>query len=166
MNEGKPAIRANMVVTLDYTLTLDNGEVADSTQDGRPLRFLAGSGELLPAFEEALLGLTAGDKLSLTLSPEDGYGEYDEEAFEEVDIENFPSREGLEPGTAIEVHDADGETYVAYISEVHDDTVILDYNHPLAGETLHFQVTVLEVRPATAEELEHGHSHDGDGHAH
>lgn len=166
MTDGKPAIRENMVVTLDYTLTLDNGEVADSTQDGMPLRFLAGSGELLPAFEDALIGLTAGDELNLTLSPEDGYGEYDEEAFEEVSIENFPSREGLEPGTAIGVRDSDGETYPAYISEVHEDTVILDYNHPLAGETLHFHVTVLDVRPATAEELEHGHSHGDDGHVH
>lgn len=68
MTEGKPAIRENMVVTLDYTLTLDNGEVADSTQDGMPLRFLAGSGELLPAFEDALTGMTAGDELNLTLS--------------------------------------------------------------------------------------------------
>lgn len=166
MNEGKPAISANMVVTLDYTLTLDNGEVADSTQDGMPLRFLAGSGELLPAFEDALMGLAVGDELSVTLSPEDGYGEFDEEAFEEVGIENFPSLEGVEPGTAIEVHDSDGDTYTAFISEVRDDIVVLNYNHPLAGETLHFQVKVLDVRPASAEELDHGHAHGGDGHAH
>lgn len=166
MNEAKPTITDNMVVTVDYTLTLDNGEIADSTQGAMPLRFLAGGGELLPAFEDALIGMSAGDELDLTLSPEDGYGEYDEEAFEEVGIENFPSREGLEPGMAIEVRDADGDTYPAYISEVRDSVVVLDYNHPLAGETLHFHIAVLDVRPATEEELAHGHSHGGDGHAH
>jgi FKBP-type peptidyl-prolyl cis-trans isomerase SlyD len=166
MNEAKPTIAENMVVTVDYTLTLDNGEIADSTSDGMPLRFLAGSGELLPAFEDALMGMAAGDELELTLSPEEGYGEYDEEAFEEVGIENFPSREGLEPGMAIEIRESDGETYPAYISEVRDSAVVLDYNHPLAGETLHFHIAVLDVRPATEEELTHGHSHAGDGHVH
>ena len=165
MNEGKPTISADMVVTLDYTLTLDNGEVADSTQDGMPLRFLAGGGELLPAFEDALMGLAVGDELNLTLSPDEGYGEFDEEAFEEVGIDNFPSREGIEPGTAIEVHDSDGDTYTAFISEVRDDIVVLDYNHPLAGETLHFQVKVAGLRAATDEELAHGHAH-AHGHSH
>ncbi len=164
MTESKPPVAEGMVVTVDYTLTLDNGEVADTTQGGMPLRFLSGGGQLLPAFEDALIGLIAGDETQVTLTPEDGYGEYDEEAFEEVPIDQFPTDQRLELGMAIGVQDSSGEMYEAHISEIHDDTVILDYNHPLAGETLHFTIKVLDARPATEEELAHGHVHDGAHH--
>lgn len=165
MVEPKLAVAEGMVVTLDYTLTLDNGEVADTTKGGMPLRFLTGQGQLLPAFEDALVGLAAGDETRLTLSPEDGYGEYDEDAFEEVPLDQFPTTEQIEPGMTIGVQDSSGEMFEATVSEMHDDVVVLDFNHPLAGETLHFQVKVLDVRAATADELAHGHAHH-DGHSH
>jgi FKBP-type peptidyl-prolyl cis-trans isomerase SlyD len=165
MSQSETTIAPNMVVTLDYTLTLDNGEVADTTQDRMPLRFLAGHAGLLPAFEDALMGLATGDESEITLAPEDAYGEFDPDAFEEVPIDAFPKDGHLQVGTVIGVHDADGDVYEAHVNEVRQDTVLLDYNHPLAGETLHFRVTVLDVRPATPEELEHGHAH-GDGHGH
>jgi FKBP-type peptidyl-prolyl cis-trans isomerase SlyD len=158
------AIALDRIVTLDYTLTLDSGEVADTTNGGMPLRYLAGHGQLLPAFEEALFGLVAGDVKQITLAPEDGYGEYDEEAFEEVPVDSFPAGQDLETGMAISVQDSDGELFEAHIAEIRADSVMLDYNHPLAGETLHFAVTVLDIRDATAEELAHGHAHDGDHH--
>lgn len=164
MAHSNPPIADGMVVTVDYTLTLDNGEVADTTRGKMPLRFLAGSGQLLPAFETALLGLAAGDETRISLSAGDGYGEYDEEAFEEVPIDQFPSDHEIEPGMAIGVQDSSGEIYEAYVEEVRGDVVVLNYNHPLAGEALHFQVKVLDVRQASAEELAHGHAHDGHEH--
>lgn len=164
MTESKLPVAEGMVVTVDYTLTLDNGEVADTTQGGMPLRFLAGNGQLLPAFEDALIGMAAGDEAQIVLAPEDGYGEYDEEAFEEVPIDQFPTDQEMEPGMSVGVQDSSGEVYEAYVSEIQDDIVVLDYNHPLAGETLHFQVKVLDVRPATPEELDHGHAHNGHEH--
>lgn len=165
MANPKQSIADSMVVTVDYTLTLDDGQVADTTEGRTPLQFLAGSGQLLPAFEDALIGLVAGDETQITLTPEDGYGEYDEEAFEEVPIDQFPTGHEIKPGMAIGVQDSSGEIYDAHVAEVNGDTVVLDYNHPLVGETLHFRIKVLDVRPATAEELEHGHAH-GDGHHH
>lgn len=166
MANPKPAVADGMIVTVDYTLTLDNGAVADSTADGTPLSFLVGGDQLLPAFEDALTGLMAGDETKITLAPADGYGEYDEEAFEEVPIDQFPTDHEIEPGMAIGVQDSSGEIYNAYVAEIHDDFIVLNYNHPLAGETLHFQVKVLDVRPATAEELEHGHAHENGHHHH
>ncbi len=166
MANPKQAVADGMVVTVDYTLTLDDGQVADTTQDGAPLTFLVGSDQLLPAFEGSLIGLVAGDEMQITLAPADGYGEYDEEAFEEVPIDQFPTDHEIEPGMAVGVQDSSGEMYQAHIEEINDDMVVLNYNHPLAGETLHFQIKVLDVRPATAEELEHGHAHENGHHHH
>ena len=156
----------DMVVTIDYVLTLEDGDMVESTWEGMPLRFLAGHDEILPGLEEALAGMAVGDETAVTLEPEDGYGDYDPEAFEEVPADQFPATENLEPGMPIGVQDASGEMYQAFIAEVRPDTIVLDFNHPLAGETLRFQVKVIDGRAATAEELEHGHTHDGDGHEH
>ncbi len=165
MNQ-KYTVAKDMIVTIDFTLTLDDGEAVETTQEGMPLRYLAGHDQLLPALEAALNGLNPDDEISITLSPEEGYGEYDEDGLEEMPLDAFPADQTPEPGMAVGVQDEDGETYEAYVSEVRPDAIVLDYNHPLAGETLHFQVKVLDVRPATAEELAHGHAHDEDGHHH
>lgn len=159
-------VAKDAVITVDYTLTLEDGEVVESTQGGMPLRYLAGNGDILPALEDSLMGLSVGDELNVVIDPEDGYGEYDEEAFEEVPADSFPADETLEAGMPIHVEDNAGEVFEAYISEVRDDTVVLDFNHPLAGETLHFKIKVIDVRPATAEELAHGHVHGDHGHGH
>ena len=166
MAEPKLTVTKDAVVTVDYTLTLEDGEVVESTQGGMPLRFLAGNDEILPVLEDALMGLSVGDELNIVIDPEDGYGEYDEDAFEEVPLDSFPADEKLEPGMPIGVEDDSGEIFEATVSEVRPDTVVLDFNHPLAGETLHFKVKVIDTRPATAEELAHGHVHDEDGHHH
>ena len=159
-------VAKDMIVTIDFTLTLDDGEVEETTQGGMPLRYLAGHDKLLPALEDALAGLGVGDEISVTLTPAQGYGEYDEDGFEEVPVDAFPTDQELQPGMAVGVQDEDGETYEAYVSEIGPDAIVLDYNHPLAGETLHFQVKVLDLRPATAEELAHDHVHSDDGHHH
>lgn len=159
-------VDTDMVVTVDYVLTLDSGEVVEDTHQGMPMRFLAGHDEILPALEDALFGLAAGDETAVALAPEDAYGEYDPEAFEEAPVDAFPTTEPVEPGMPIGVEDEAGEMYQAFVSEVRPDIIVLDFNHPLAGETLHFQIKVIDLRPATAEELAHGHVHAGDGHEH
>jgi FKBP-type peptidyl-prolyl cis-trans isomerase SlyD len=162
---GEPNLTVDndMVVTLDYILTLENGDVVEDTHGGMPMRFLAGHDEILPALEDALFGLAVGDETAVTLAPDDAYGDYDPEAFEEVPVDSFPATESIEPGMPIGVQDESGEMFQAFVSEVNGDTIVLDFNHPLAGEMLHFQVKVIDLRPATAEELDHGHAH-GDGH--
>ena len=146
MVEPMPTVTNDMVVTIDYVLTLEDGDMVESTKEGMPLRFLAGHDEILPGLEEALAGMAVGDETAVTLEPEDGYGDYDPEAFEEVPVDQFPATENLEPGMPIGVQDASGEMYQAFIAEVRPDTIVLDFNHPLAGETLHFQVKVIDLR--------------------
>lgn len=166
MKEQQHKIEDGMVVTIDFTLTLDDGQVADTTQGDMPLRFLAGSGQLLPGLEDALMGLQVGDEREITLAPADGYGEWDEDALEEIERSEFPEDMELEEGLPIEITDSEGETYEASVHELRDDVVVLDYNHPLAGETLQFHVKILDIRPATKAELDHGHAHGGGEHHH
>jgi FKBP-type peptidyl-prolyl cis-trans isomerase SlyD len=165
MGESKLTVENNRVVTVDYILTLENGDVVEDTHKGMPMRFLAGHDEILPGLEDALFGLAVDDETAVTLAPDEAYGDYDPDAFEEAPVDAFPTTEPIEPGMPIGVQDESGEMYQAYVSEVRTDAIVLDFNHPLAGETLHFQVKVIDVRPATAEELAHGHVH-GDGHDH
>jgi FKBP-type peptidyl-prolyl cis-trans isomerase SlyD len=166
MDTTTPSVADGMVVTFDFTLTLDGGEVADTTQGEMPLRFIVGQGQLLPGLEDAMIGMNAGEERDVTLNPEDAYGEWDEDALEEVDKGDLPGGMDLEEGMPLEVTDTEGDTYEASVYEVRKDTVVLDYNHPLAGETLQFHVKVIDVRPATPEELDHGHVHDDHGHVH
>ncbi len=166
MEKSMPVVADGMVVTLDFTLTLTDGEVADSTQDDMPLRFVVGQGQLLPGLEDAMIGMVVNEERQITLRPEDAYGEWDEEALEEISRSELPEDVELEEGMPLEVTDTEGDTYEASVYEIRDDSVVLDYNHPLAGETLNFHVKVIDIRPATPSELEHGHVHDGNGHGH
>ena len=166
MKDTKPAVADGMVVTFDFTLRLSEDEIADTTQGQMPLRFVVGQGQLLPGLEDAMIGMVVGEERQVTLKPEDAYGEWDEDALEEVAISDLPEGADLEEGMPLEVTDSEGETYEASVYEVRDETVILDYNHPLAGETLQFEVKVVDIRPATPSELSHGHVHTGDGHVH
>jgi FKBP-type peptidyl-prolyl cis-trans isomerase SlyD len=166
MDSTAPVVADGMVVTFDFTLTLDGGEVADSTQGEMPLRFIVGQGQLLPGLEDAMIGMNVGEERGITLHPEDAYGDWDEDALEEVAKSDLPGEMELEEGMPLEVTDTEGDSYEATVYEVKKDTVVLDYNHPLAGETLQFQVKVIDIRPATPTELEHGHVHSEDGHVH
>jgi len=147
------------VVSLSYTLTVDGVEIA-RTETGEPMEYLHGFAEILPGLEAALTGKNVGDALSITLAPADAYGEYDEEDMEEIDRSDIPNAEDLEVGMIVEVEDEDGYAYTATVAEVRDDVMILDFNPPLAGKTLSYDVEVLAVRDATEDELEHGHAHD------
>lgn len=166
MDSTTPSVADGMVVTFDFTLTLDGGEVADSTEGQMPLRFIVGQGQLLPGLEDAMVGMNVGEERDITLNPEDAYGEWDEDALEEVALSELPGEMDLEEGMPLEVTDTEGDTYEASVYEIKQDSVILDYNHPLAGETLQFHVKVIDVRPATQTELDHGHVHGEDGHVH
>lgn len=153
-------IQDDLVVSLRYALTVD-GEVVTET-GGEPMEYLHGAEEILPGLEVALTGRKVGDKFSVTLQPEDAYGEYDEDEIEEIDREDIPNIDELEVGMDVEVEDEDGYAYPAQVLEITDKVVVLDFNDRLAGKTLTYDVEVVGIREATPEELEHGHSHGED----
>jgi FKBP-type peptidyl-prolyl cis-trans isomerase SlyD len=158
-------IAANCVVSLDYSLHLGDGAIVDSSGDGEPLVYLHGSGQIIPGLERQLEGLATGDARQVTVAPKDGYGELDPKAVQEVDKQAFGDRALTAGDEFIAVDDHENEIPVR-IQSVQGEKVTVDFNHPLAGKTLHFDVTVAEIRAATAEELEHGHVHGPEGHGH
>ncbi len=166
MNDKKlTQVEKDLVVTIEYKLTVDD-EVIDSSEDDGPLTYLHGYDNILPGLEDELLGMKVGESKVLALEPEDAYGEYDEEAFMDVAREEFSDEVPLEPGVELHLTDEDGEEAYAVIVEVGDENVTLDFNHPLAGKQLNFEIKVLEIRVADPQELEHGHPHFEDDHNH
>ncbi|MBI1258467.1 MAG: peptidylprolyl isomerase [Chloroflexi bacterium] len=154
-------ITDGLVVSLNYILTVD-GETLAQTDADDPMEYLHGAEEILPGLERALDGKQVGDKFSVTLQPEDAYGDYDDEDVEEIDRADIPNVDELDIGMVVEVEDEDGYAYMAQVREIGDKVVTLDFNPPLAGKTLTYDVEVMAIREATAEELEHGHSHGED----
>jgi FKBP-type peptidyl-prolyl cis-trans isomerase SlyD len=164
MNTGQ-TVEHGVVVSLEYTLQVDD-EVVETTEEDGPIEFLQGYGEIIPGLEQAIYGMKVGQEKEVMVDPAEGYGEYDPEAFEEVPLDIFPEDMDLELGMPVELYDEDSdETVDGYIAEIRTDTVVVDLNHPLAGETLDFRVKVVGVRRATDEELAHGHAH-GPNHDH
>jgi FKBP-type peptidyl-prolyl cis-trans isomerase SlyD len=153
-------IENNRVVQIHYTLKDDQGEILDSSAGQSPLPYIHGTGALIPGLESQLLGKQAGDKFTAIVTPADGYGEYDEQQVFEVPADGFQGDDALEIGMQVQLDTEDGPA-IATITEIEDDVVTLDLNHPLAGEILHFDVEVVEVREATQQELDHGHVHTG-----
>ncbi len=160
MADQNLTVEDGIVVSLDYTVRLDDGQVVDSTQEQDALEFLQGAGQIIPGLEQALYGMSVGDERKVELAPSDGYGDKNPEAFQEVPKDIFPDDITLTPGTGLQLRDQSGKVVVAYIAEVRPDTVVLDLNHPLAGETLHFDVKISNLRAATSEEVAHGHAHE------
>lgn len=157
-------ILKNTVVTLDYNVRDPDGNVVD---DGaNPLVYLHGGYDaIFPLLEEKLHGMKVGEKLNIKLQPDDAFGEYDESLVLIEDRELFPA--DIEVGMAFERVGDDGEDDMVFrITDIADSKVVVDGNHPLAGVALVFDVTIREVRPATAEELSHGHVHGPHGHHH
>lgn len=157
-------VQDGCVVSMEYTLKVD-GEVVDSSVGHEPLEFLQGGGNIIPGLEQALYGMSVGDSKKVVVAPADGYGEFDEEAMINVPRAEFPSEIPLEIGLELGVQDDEGNPMSAFVAEITEEAVLLDLNHPLAGEELHFDVKIVALREATAEELEHGHAH-GDDHEH
>ncbi len=160
MNEiEKPEMVANdVVVSMAFTLKI-NGEEVDSSEESGPLEFLQGSHNIITGLENQIYGMKIGDTRSIVVSPEDGYGEIDPQAMIDIPRSEFPPDMPLEVGIELDIRDEDGEVFPATIVEVTSSTVKLDFNHPLAGETLNFDVEIVDLRAPTPEELEHGHVH-------
>ncbi|SEK49679.1 FKBP-type peptidyl prolyl cis-trans isomerase /Apo-metallochaperone SlyD [Stigmatella aurantiaca] len=154
------------IVALEYKLHLGDGEVIDESEPGQPLSYLHGGGQIVPGLEGALEGMGVGDAKKVVVSPAEGYGEHESAGLQEVPRSMFPPDAELRPGVRLAAQTDGGEVIPIGIREVKGETVLVDLNHPLAGKTLHFDVTVRDVRAATEEELSHGHAHGPDGHEH
>jgi len=181
-------VEQNKMVGVDYKLTVD-GQVADQSRPGQPLEFICGTGMLLPKFEEAILGREPGEKVAFTLEPKDGYGEQIAEAIVDLPknifmVDGKLAEDILFVGSQVPMSDAKGNRMTGIVKEVGEETVKMDFNHPMAGKTLHFEVEVVSVRDVTPEDLQghcscgcgdhgcdcedgdcgHGHCSDHDGH--
>ena len=158
-------VEKNSVVTFDYVLKNPEGEVLDTTEGEEPFDYLHGSEGVLPAVEEALEGAIVGQRLQFVVPCEDAYGERDDELITLVPREEFDDVDDLEVGLQMPAVIDDEECLITVLS-ISDDEVEIEANHPLAGETLHFDITIRTIRAATPEEIEHGHAHGADGHHH
>ncbi len=160
-------VAANKVVSLHYTLKNDKGEQLETSRGDEPLEYLHGAENLVPGLEKQLEGKNVGDKLSVTVEPADGYGDRDPAAVYKVSRKQFPENAPLAVGMPFEAEDPQtGEMLPAWISALDGDSVTVDFNHPMAGTRLHFDVELLGVRDASAEEVAHGHPHGPHGHHH
>ncbi|WP_433754489.1 FKBP-type peptidyl-prolyl cis-trans isomerase [Nocardia sp. CA-135398] len=160
------SIAADKVVSIEYTLTADDGEVLDTSVGDAPLVYLHGADNIVPGLEQALVGKDTGDEVVVVVEPEDGYGEYLAELVNTVDRDMFEGADELEAGMEFHTESPDGESQIVTVRRVDGDEVTIDANHPLAGQRLHFTVKIVDVRNATDEELAHGHPHGPDDHEH
>lgn len=158
-------VAKDKVVSVFYTLTDDQGNVLDSNVGQEALEFIQGHGMMIPGFETALEGATAGQKLSFSVSPAEGYGESNEDFVIEVPRSAFPEDEEVQVGWQVTGTTPDGQMQAFRVLEVVGETIKLDANHPLAGQNLNFEVEVESLRDATEQELSHGHVHEH-GHDH
>lgn len=160
MKTKRLVVEQNMVVGFEYALWDVDGQLLDSSEDEGTLYYIHGHGQIIPGLEAALAGMTLEDEQQVVVEPELAYGEYDPDAKETVPLDVFPDDMELELGMTIDLYDEETDAAVeATVAEIRADEVLLDLNHPLAGETLRFSVRIVELRAATREELDHGHVH-------
>ena len=153
------------VAYLHYVLTDDSGEVLDRSAPDEPLAYLHGSGNIIPGLEKALVGRSKGDKLKVTVAPEDAYGERSNDMMQQMPRRAFKGIPDLKVGMRLHAQSDHGPQVVT-VTRIAGDMVTIDANHPMAGMTLHFDVEIADVRAATAEEMAHGHVHGEGGHHH
>ncbi len=154
------------VVALHYTLTVDGEKIESSQDNGEPLWVLLGHGQLIPGLERALEGHEAGESLAVDVAPEDGYGERQEGQIQRVPKKYFQQPARLKPGMSTVLSLKEGGQRAVVVHKVGMTTVDVDLNHPMAGKTLHFDVTIQEVRDASEDEIKHGHAHPPGAEAH
>lgn len=161
-------ITEKKAVTISYTLKNAGGDILDQATTEQPLAYLHGVGMMLPAFEEALSGKTVGDMIKPVLSAEQGYGVREEQAVMMLPPDIFAEapQEQMVVGNTLHMQDQDGNPVPGTIVEIKEEGVKMDFNHPLAGVELHFDVMIVGVRDASEEELTHGHVHGAGGHQH
>ena len=159
-------ITENSAVSFHYTLTDEQGQEIDSSAGQDPLAYLHGAGNIIPGLEKALEGKSVGDQLNVEVSAEEGYGPVQHELIQDVPRSSFQGVESIEVGMQFEAQTGQGGSVPVTVTAVTDETVTVDGNHPLAGKNLNFDVTIADIREASAEELEHGHIHGPGGHNH
>ena len=153
-------IQDRAYVAIEYTLTLDSDEVVDQSEPGKPFGFIFGAGQVIPGLENGLEGMKQGQSAKIAVEAEEGYGRSRQELFREIPREQFPAEVDIEPNMIFEADGPHGLIRFR-VESVSDELVVANLNHPLAGERLHFDVKVAEVREATAEELEKLSDHSG-----
>ncbi len=158
-------IEDKKIVVMNYTLTTDDGEVLDQSNDGS-FAYLHGADNIIAGLENALTGKTVGDTLNVKVLPADGYGERNDEMVQVVGKEMFESDEGLEVGSQFHAEGPDGQPVMITVAAIEGDDITIDGNHPLAGVNLNFDVSIIDIRDASEEEISHGHVHGPDGHHH
>lgn len=161
-------IAKNKVVLLSYELKIESGEVVDAAEKNDPFAFIHGIGQTLEAFDSHLDGLKIGETFQFELEPEDAYGTVVEENIVTIPrdaLKGMPEEELVE-GAELPMQDNQGNRFYGTVLEVNDEDILMDFNHPLAGEKLFFSGSVVDIREATAEELSHGHVHGVGGHQH
>lgn len=153
-------IGKNAVVSINYTLTNDAGEVMDTSEGREPLTYLHGANNLIPGLEKEMEGKTSGQNFKVTIPPAEAYGESNPELVQTLSKDMFKGVDKVEPGMGFTAQGPQGEQHIV-VTAVDGDQVTIDANHPMAGKTLHFAVEIVNVRDASEEEIEHGHVHDG-----
>jgi FKBP-type peptidyl-prolyl cis-trans isomerase SlyD len=153
------------VVSLNYTVKDTEGHIIDSSEGAKPLSYLHGQNNIIAGLETALVGKAVGDEFEVTVEPEDAYGEYNKEMVQVVPRETFKEFEKIEQGMVFNANTQNGPIQLK-VTDIEGDNITVDPNHPLSGKTLHFSGSVIEVREATEEELEHGHVHGEGGDTH
>ncbi len=151
-------IAKNTAVRIDYVLKSDDGKIIDKSSDGQ-FNFLSGAKNIIPGLESALQGKTEGDELEMTIAPIEAYGEVDSARVQTVKREMFPEGVDIQVGAQFHGASPSGKPMVVTVASIDGDDIVIDGNHALAGQALHFAVTVVEVRKASEEERSHGHIH-------
>jgi FKBP-type peptidyl-prolyl cis-trans isomerase SlyD len=157
------SIKKDSVVSFNYTLKDDTGDIIDSSAPGEPLAYLHGHGNIVPGLERELEGKAAHDKLSVKIAPADAYGEYDKNLVQKIPRRSLKGIAKVTVGMRLHAQTPQGPQAVT-VTAVTGDMVTIDANHPLAGQNLNFDIEIVDVRDATAEELAHGHVHGPGGH--
>jgi FKBP-type peptidyl-prolyl cis-trans isomerase SlyD len=152
-------ISKDLVASIHYTLKNADGEVLDTSEGQDPLHYVHGANNIVPGLESELTGKTKGDSLTVVVSPADGYGEYNPELIQELPKDMFAGVDNIEVGMEFQTESPEGGMQIIEVKSIDGDKVTVDGNHPMAGQTLHFDVEVTDVREATADELAHGHVH-------
>lgn len=158
-------VAKHKVISIEYTLTDPQGTELDSSRGGSPFVYIHGIGNIIPGLEAALEGKAQGEQINAVIPPENAYGVRDESLVQQLDRSQFDTEDDIQVGMQFHAMSEAGPRVVTVVS-VEVDKVTIDGNHPLAGMTLHFDVTVKEIRDATGEELSHGHVHGPDDHHH
>lgn len=158
------AVAKDKVVSFHYTVKDESGKKIESSKGEEPLTYLHGHDQIISGLEKALHGKSVGEKIEVQISPEEGYGKYNDSMVTSLKKSQFRDQKELKVGSIFQFADPEGNPVVVRVKEIKGDTIVVDGNHPFAGLTLDFNVEVVEVRAATKEELAHGHAHTGGEH--